>query len=37
MRWDGRDDAGRVVSAGLYLIRLTAATGEASGRVVLTP
>ena len=36
MRWDGRDDTGRRVSAGVYLVRLTTSAGEASGRLVLT-
>ena len=34
--WDGRDDAGRAVPAGVYLVKVTTPTGEASGRVVLT-
>jgi photosystem II stability/assembly factor-like uncharacterized protein len=27
-RWDGRDDAGRTVAAGVYLARVTASSGE---------
>ena len=34
--WDGRDDAGREIPAGVYLVRVTTPAGEASGRVVLT-
>jgi subtilisin family serine protease len=33
--WDGRDDAGRAVAAGVYLGRLEAAGQQASQRVVL--
>jgi hypothetical protein len=29
-RWDGRDDAGRAVAAGVYLARVTASSGEAT-------
>jgi hypothetical protein len=36
LSWDGRDDAGRAVPTGLYLVRITTPAGEASGRVVLT-
>jgi hypothetical protein len=36
VRWNGRDEAGRVVPSGVYLVRLTTPTGETSGRVVLT-
>jgi hypothetical protein len=32
--WDGRDDAGRPVSAGIYLARVEAANGTASMKVV---
>ena len=34
--WDGRDDVGQDVPSGLYLVRITAPTGEANGRIVLT-
>ena len=34
--WDGRDDAGRKVPAGVYLVKVSTPEGEASGRVVLT-
>jgi hypothetical protein len=34
--WDGRDDAGREVPAGVYLVKVTTPGGETSGRVVLT-
>jgi flagellar hook assembly protein FlgD len=34
--WDGRNDAGRKVPAGVYLVRITTPAGETSGRVVLT-
>ena len=36
LSWDGRDDGGREVPAGVYLVRVTTPTGETSGRVVLT-
>jgi hypothetical protein len=35
VRWDGRDDAGRAVPAGVYSIRATTADGAASRRLVL--
>jgi len=35
-RWDGRDDAGREVPAGVYFVKVTTPSGETSGRVVLT-
>ena len=36
IRWDGRDDSGRDVAAGTYLIRLASAGGRvASERVIL--
>jgi flagellar hook assembly protein FlgD len=34
--WDGRDDTGREVPAGVYLVKVTTPAGETSGRVVLT-
>jgi hypothetical protein len=34
--WNGRDDAGRVVPAGVYLVKITTPGEEASGRVVLS-
>jgi len=34
--WDGRADARRDVAAGVYLVKVTTAVGETSGRVVLT-
>lgn len=34
--WDGRDDAGRDLPAGLYLVRVTTPVGATNGRVVLT-
>jgi flagellar hook assembly protein FlgD len=33
--WDGRDDAGRAVASGAYLIRLVAPGGVATQRVTL--
>jgi flagellar hook assembly protein FlgD len=36
LSWDGRDDGGREVSAGVYLVKVTTPAGETSGRVVLT-
>lgn len=36
LSWDGRDDAGRDVPAGVYLVKVTTSTGETSERVVLT-
>ena len=33
--WDGRDDAGRVLPAGVYLVRLTAASREQSFKILL--
>ncbi len=32
--WDGRDDGGREVPAGLYMIRLSTATGMAESRLL---
>ena len=32
--WDGRDDAGRALGAGIYFVRLQTPTGERSLRVV---
>ena len=34
-RWDGRDNAGRVVSSGLYLYELTTPRGAEQRRMVL--
>ncbi len=34
VRWDGRDDRGRPVSAGVYFVRIRAAGGEAVSRIV---
>lgn len=36
-RWPGRDDAGRAVPAGVYLVRLESASGAAFRRVVFAP
>lgn len=36
LSWDGRDDNGREVPAGVYLVRVTTSAGGTSGRVVLT-
>jgi len=33
--WDGRDERGRAVPAGVYLIRLEAGEHRETGRVVL--
>lgn len=33
--WDGKDDAGREVPAGVYLVKMTTPKGEATGRVVV--
>ena len=33
-RWDGRDDAGRALPAGVYLVRLESADGVRSTKVV---
>ncbi|MBU1073426.1 hypothetical protein KKG45_09280 [bacterium] len=33
--WDGRDDAGRTASSGVYLYRLVTAEGALSGKVAL--
>ena len=33
--WDGRDDAGRTMGAGVFFYELRAATGVASGRLVM--
>ncbi len=35
VRWDGRDDAGRPVAAGIYLYRLTTAEGTGGGKMTL--
>jgi hypothetical protein len=35
--WDGRDDAGRVLSAGVYFCRLVAGAGQTARRIVLLP
>ena len=35
LTWDGRDGAGRVVSAGVYFVRLRSGEGERSTRVLL--
>ncbi|MFO7653622.1 MAG: FlgD immunoglobulin-like domain containing protein [Candidatus Krumholzibacteriia bacterium] len=35
VRWDGTDGSGRQVAAGVYLLRLSAAGGAVTGRVVL--
>lgn len=35
VRWDGRDDAGRAVAAGVYLVRISTTDGTTTGRVVL--
>jgi hypothetical protein len=34
--WNGRDDAGRAVPAGVYLVKVTTPAEEASGRLVVT-
>lgn len=36
-RWDGRDDAGRLVPRGVYIIRLTAAGQQFTRRIVFLP
>ncbi len=33
--WDGRSDEGRAVAAGVYLIRVSSAEGDATSRVVM--
>jgi photosystem II stability/assembly factor-like uncharacterized protein len=33
--WDGRDDAGRALAAGVYLVRVRTAAGTATGRALL--
>ncbi|MBK9778407.1 MAG: hypothetical protein IPP62_18955 [bacterium] len=33
--WDGRDDAGREVAAGVYLVRARAGNSSTGGRVAL--
>jgi len=35
VRWDGRDDDGRHVRAGIYFVRLRGGGKEAIGRIVL--
>jgi hypothetical protein len=35
MHWDGRDDAGAALPAGLYLMRLTTPHGAWAARSVL--
>ncbi len=35
LTWDGRDDGGRPLPAGVYLLRLRTATGQASQRLAL--
>ena len=35
--WDQRDDAGRVVSAGLYFVRFEAAGSKLGQKVILIP
>jgi hypothetical protein len=37
LRWDGRDDSGRRLPAGLYFARLTSGSLRAQARVVLIP
>ena len=37
LRWDGRDDAGRVAAPGIYLVQARAADVLASGRVLRLP
>ena len=34
-RWDGRDDSGRAVAAGVYFVRLTAPSGQWTTKVTL--
>jgi hypothetical protein len=36
LSWDGRDDLGRAMPAGIYLVRLTTRDAGRTGRVVLT-
>jgi len=36
LSWDGRDDAGRDVPAGVYFVKVATSAGETSGGVVLT-
>ena len=35
VRWDGTDDAGRQLAAGVYLVRLQAADGVRTGKMSL--
>jgi flagellar hook assembly protein FlgD len=35
LSWDGRDDGGREVPAGVYLVKVTKTAGATTGRVVL--
>jgi hypothetical protein len=35
--WDGRDDSGRPVAAGIYLYRVNSAAGDLSRKVVVMP
>ena len=34
LAWDGRDDAGRLAPAGVYLVRVTSEAGAWQGRVM---
>ena len=34
LSWDGRDDAGRAVGSGVYLLRLSAGERSRSGKVL---
>jgi hypothetical protein len=36
-QWDGRDQNGRLVPAGIYFARLTSGSFHAKARVVLLP
>jgi hypothetical protein len=37
IRWDGRDDTGRTVAAGVYFVNLRAAGASVSRKLLLTP
>ncbi len=35
LRWDGRDERGSALGSGLYLVRVSGATGSVSGKLLL--